>query len=1182
MLLSSRNIPIMLAGLPRLKRILVQLAFVLIASWIGIAPSSGASADLVPLSVSDGICAQTTVAEQPVWQNTGNSSFLYFRRPDNFAFTAGQTLYVRATYYDEGGGKVGMQYDGQAGAFTHPAVHTRTSRVGTGKFVDGYFELTAVNFARRENGQTDFRLSCGAPGGIPVSVHKVTLQDVPFPDPDFQLAISRPWMTRYTGAARDYVDTTTLKDKVMVGYQGWFRTPNDLDDNGWFHWCGNNTMSPANFNTDMWPELTAYDPATLHRAGNVVTRSGQPAHVFSSTSLVAVRTHFRWMRKHNIDGAFVQRFGPQAGAQPEWVLRNISQAAAEEGITWAIEYDVSGMANATVAAKLQADWEWLTTQFGLLDDPRYAHENGRPVVFIWGFPFADRGFTTPNANAAVDYFLNQGAYVIGGIPNIWTTLDADWQAHILKYNGILVWQNQGTSDGATFRNRGQDFFPHVWPGFSWANLTKTPANPPTAYTDRNGGQFYWTLGRNWIQSGGADRLFVSMFDEYDEGTAIMPMSDDPPNPPAEYGRFIDNQGKPSDWWMMLTDELKRMMLSQRTNTNTLPTVASLANRSNTGNEASVDLGASDLASSLSFVDNGDGHTVVESVGGKESRGNLVPATDLYMYFNVANGFAWQMPAGDITVEVEYHDAATSTVLGLQYDSTTAAYKNHPQTITTTGSNRWRRVRFEIPDAYLGGRQNNGADFRLTFGGKKLNVNRVWVRLPEENAYPFTWQNTSPAAPLDWSQGANWLGGVIAPSSPLSTVRFFPGQTLTGGAVSIVNSTVGREAGVLKLGGNASATTAVLLTGGGLHLGGTAPAIALDATDAALSYDISAALTLTGATTIGGDGSAAFRVSGPIGGAGGIHKTGSAALILEGSSNYAGATSVAAGTLEVNGSIGGTSLDIAGGAVLSGNGTIHTPATIHGIHRPGLQTFSGPLAYAAGGLLEWSLKANTSAGPGTNFSQVSGTLVAATAGASVKVILDSPQSTVDLADPFWSLPRSWPVLSASGGLTGTFVLGIVSPDSHGLPVTGDLGSFVLAQSASALSLTWTPALTYAKWAALRFGGTAENPEIAGKTVDPDHDGVSNLLEYALAMDPVASDIAGLPAAGSGSGITFTYTRPANPVDLSYQVQWSADLSTWSADGVAEEIVSDDGTLRSIKATVPPGGAQRFLRLKVTSE
>ncbi len=721
-----------------------RLLSAILAIALGASLSRAASVDLTPLSTSDGIYTQTTVAGQLVWQNTGTNGFLYCRRPNNFAFTAGQTLYVRATYYDEGGGKIGIQYDGLSNAFTSPFIHTRTSRVGSGQFVNGYFELTAVNFARRENGSTDFRLTCGKPGGIPISVSKITLQDTPFDDPDFQLAISRPWQNRYTGPARDYVDTTSMKDKVMVGYQGWFRTPNDLEDNGWFHWCSNNSMEPANFNTDMWPELTQYEPGNLFRAGDVMTRGGQPAYLFSSTSLNTVRTHFRWMRKHNIDGAFVQRFHPQAGAAPEWVLRNISQAAAEEGITWAIEYDVSGMSDSTVVEKLQADWNWLVNEFDLLNDPLYARENGKPVVFIWGLPFADRGFTTTNANAAVDWFLAQNTYVIGGIPNVWSGLDAGWQAHILKYNGILVWQNQGTSDGATFRNRGQDFYPHIWPGFSWANLTKTPANPPTAYTDRNGGQYYWTMARNWINSGGADRMFVGMFDEYDEGTAIIPMSDDPPDPVPEYGRFIDNQGKPSDWWLMLTEELKRMMLRQRTISNTLPSVASLSNRSNIGEEAMTDLGTTDTILSLTCLDVGDGHTTVETIGGKESRANATPASDLYMYFDLDDAFASRGVNGDVTIEVEYYDLTGSTVLGLQYDSATAAYTNHPQTITTFGTNRWRRVRFEIANANFAGRQNNFADFRLTFGGKKLNVNRVWVRLPEENYSTWASAKIAPA------------------------------------------------------------------------------------------------------------------------------------------------------------------------------------------------------------------------------------------------------------------------------------------------------------------------------------------------------------------------------------------------------------------------------------------------------
>ena len=113
---------------------------------LGIA--KGAETDLLPTapSVGDGQFTQLTVAGQPVWQNTGTSSYLYFKRPTNaFAFTAGQTLYVRVTYYDgEGGGRMNLQYDGQTSAYTTSLIHERTSRVGSGRFVEAYFELTGV------------------------------------------------------------------------------------------------------------------------------------------------------------------------------------------------------------------------------------------------------------------------------------------------------------------------------------------------------------------------------------------------------------------------------------------------------------------------------------------------------------------------------------------------------------------------------------------------------------------------------------------------------------------------------------------------------------------------------------------------------------------------------------------------------------------------------------------------------------------------------------------------------------------------------------------------------------------------------------------------------------------------------------------------------------------------------
>ena len=45
-------------------------------------------------------------------------------------------------------------------------------------------------------------------------------------------------------------------------------------------------------------------------------------------------------------------------------------------------------------------------------------------------------------------------------------------------------------------------------------------------------------------------IYVAMFDEIDEGTAIMKISDSPPN--SEKAHFVGNDGVPSDHYLWLT------------------------------------------------------------------------------------------------------------------------------------------------------------------------------------------------------------------------------------------------------------------------------------------------------------------------------------------------------------------------------------------------------------------------------------------------------------------------------------------------------------------------------------------------------------------------------------------------------------------------------------------------------
>ena len=710
---------------------IVLAAAPLAGLWLAlVGGAQGASLSLTPLfNGGDGAYMTTNLGGQSAWKPVSGSYYLYFNVPLSFSFVTGSPIYVQVTYYDDVSGTVSVQYDSTNGAYASSEAHTRSSCVGSSQYVAACYQLAIPRFAGRQNGGADFRV-CGYP-----PVQSVVVQDVPFTNMEFQLVLSKPWLQGYAGPTRDEVDASTLRDKVMVGYQGWFSTPNDLNDGGWGHWCRNGVMTPTNFTIDMWPDLTQYDPGTWVKAGDVPTRRGQPASLFSSSSPEVVRLHFQWMRKYNMDGAFLQRFlNPSwlgADGRSEWVLANVREAASREGRIWAIEYDISGLNDTNVWTTLTRDWKWLVDTFHLLQDPRYCRQGGRPVVVIWGLPFADRGISHDVANQVVDFFKTDPVYgsnyVVGGIPNGWSG-QTTWYDHFQKYDGLLVWQPQNfNNDYTTFTGWGKDYYPHVWPGFSWANLRHQTGT--TDYTARSGGTYYWNKIYGAIGCG-ANRLFVGMFDEYDEGTAIMPMTDDPPLASTNWGRFLTNDNRPSDWWMALTGEGKAMLLKQRSYSATLPTTNEVANRSDVGFEIWTDLGASDQSDRLARVEEADGHTVVETVGGRESRGNANTNSDLYVYFRVADSFLYQTSGGsDVTVEVEYYDETGSVRLGLQYDGLSSAYQAHSKSIRTAGTGLWRKVRFEIADAYFGNRQNSGADFRVTIGSGRAHLNRVWVRRP---------------------------------------------------------------------------------------------------------------------------------------------------------------------------------------------------------------------------------------------------------------------------------------------------------------------------------------------------------------------------------------------------------------------------------------------------------------------
>ena len=724
----------------RVAIVLSSLAFV-------IQTATAEVANLIPSpGVPDGAYTSDTYNGRAVWLP---ANYLYFNVPGTFPLTPGQPVYVRIEYDDTGRGRLAVQYDSTLGSFYRNAeIHSRSSRVGVGGFVDSYQCFQAPRFAGGQNGGNDFRLRLSGTDGTPLRIASVQISTAPYSDAQFSYALSQPWLVPPTGPVKDFTDNQTVMGKVMAGYQGWFAVPNDPDDLGWRHWGRSSGIdpSPSQITVDMWPWLDEYNPDQVYPAGAMVHQDGRPAYLFSSRDLETVHRHFRWMREHNIDGVYLQRFvSKNSGGHngnPEFVLANVRKAAAAEGRVWALEYDVSGLdGNETTRADIPYqlevitnDWNYLVNQCGILDDPRYLHENGKPVLFIWGFGTGNNISTAAEADPVISWFTNQNLYLIGGVSK-GKLNDANWQPVLKKYDQLLEWMEPDLPDLIARRQQLQGFgmkiLPHAWPGFSWNNLKQTVF--PYQYTARNGGAFYWTRIYNAV-SCGADQLFLGMFDEYDEGTAIMPMSDNHPDiydagGTNTWGHYLDNEGRDPFWYLRLSGAAREMLNGQRALTSTLPLESALTPVAYGGDDATVYLGATDITDSLTHIQWADGPTSGLFLGNHDCRTNA----NLYFYFKIDDAFCSSNTGGQAaTVEIEYYDNTPGTIFKLQYDSLTAAYALHPTIVTAPATGGWKNIRWNVADGFFGNRQNGGADFRIALNaGKVAAIRRVSVFLPEE-------------------------------------------------------------------------------------------------------------------------------------------------------------------------------------------------------------------------------------------------------------------------------------------------------------------------------------------------------------------------------------------------------------------------------------------------------------------
>jgi hypothetical protein len=144
------------------------------------------------------------------------------------------------------------------------------------------------------------------------------------------------------------------------------------------------------------------------------------------------------------------------------------------------------------------------------------------------------------------------------------------------------------------------------------------------------------------------------------------------------------------------------------------------------------------------------------------------------------------------------------------------------------------------------------------------------------------------------------------------------------------------------------------------------------------------------------------------------------------------------------------------------------------------------------------------------------------------------------------------------------------------------------TAATQSITPTAAASAATiWKQNHFSSHANDELIAGDHADPDKDGVANLLERALGLDPNRASVDGLPSISwteidSQKYLTLTVTKSSAASDLNFKVGVSSDLSTWLSGDTHTKILENTSTLLRVRDKTPlSSSTKRFMRLEVTS-